>query len=258
MKKSIVLALLSLFLNIFLSSCSKEESKTPPTVLLKKYINTDKKEGIQTFTFTYDGNKIKEINAVLPNETFKEVFTYTGDLITKEEIVQNGVVSTQTEYNYENNKLKSQIYTEVNYNYKLKSVFIYNVDGTITIEKYNIDKTTGVETKKNTSSVFSFSNGNLIKKIETSNGISDTTTYEYDTKNHPFKNILGLSKLINSTYQTNNELKETIVGSNYSEVWINEYVYNADGYPTDLKYTKTQTYNDSTISTSEGTIQFFY
>lgn len=272
MKKTIAIALVALGLQLSLNSCSKDEESTPeptPTpalVLPKKIIFT---EGSSTTNsiITYNGNKIVEINLTFTGEesgTSKSVYTYTGDLITKVTEYDNGVLSGQTDYTYENNKLKSYVLIEGGGQYKSKGVYIYNPDGTITKESYSIDIATGVETKNNDNTILTFANGNLVKEVNIQNQVEytykNTRTYEYDGKSSFFKNILGFNKLIDdeSLSQTNNITKKTVLQESTYQgqaqepttyIIAYEYLYDSNGYPVK------QTYNKSNLI---NTVQFFY
>ncbi len=270
MKKTIAIALVALGLQLSLNSCSKDEESTPTltpaSVLPKKIIFT---EGSSTTNsiITYNGNKMVEINLTFIGQesgTSKIVYTYTGDLITKLAEYDNGVLIDQTDYTYENNKLKSYVSIEVGGQYKSKGVYIYNPDGTVTKESYKIDIATGVETKDNENTILTFANGNLVKKVNIQNQVDyaykTTRTYEYDNKSSFFKNVLGFNKLIDDEFlsQTNNITKETkLVENTYqgqaqeptTYITAYEYLYNSNGYPVK------QTYNESNLI---NTVQIFY
>lgn len=80
----------------------------------------------------------------------------------------------------------------------------------------------------------------MVKEVQTSEGSSTVYThvYEYDTKNNPFKNILGFNLLLEyEDTSTNNVIKHTssVSGSATPStplVYKKEYVYDANGYPT--------------------------
>jgi filamentous hemagglutinin family protein len=273
MKKTIAIALVALGLQLSLNSCSKDEESTPeptPTpalVLPKKFIFTEASY-TSTSTITYNGNKMVEINSTYTGEesgTSKSVYTYTGDLITKVAEYENGVLSDQTDYTYENNKLKSSIYARINGQYKSKGVYVYNPDGTVTNESYSINIATGVETKNNDNTILTFANGNLVKGVSIQNQVEyifkNTTTYEYDNKNSFLKNVLGFNKLIDDELlsQSNNITKKTVLQESTYQgqaqepntyITAYEYVYNSNGYPVK------RTYNETANITS--TLQIFY
>jgi hypothetical protein len=265
----------ALTLVVTMNSCSKDDAAVEQTaetalILPKKIIYKSAFDGIYTTTISYEGNKIKEF----VGNTDKTVFTYTGDLITKEQYYNGTALEDEYDYSYENNKLKTTIYTKTRSNgiNKGKKVYVYNTDGTITKQSYKIDITTGAETKEDIDDVFTFSNENLIKKVSTTTSgttgninVSKTTyTYEYDTKNNPIKNILGYNKLIDNDFDigTNNVIKETRVSESsnngtpnapYTNVYNYELTYNSANFPTEKKHS----YDNGTAVVTDIT-QFFY
>lgn len=264
---------------LILMSCSKDNQQDSSTsnasVLPKKSITTES-DGVSNITtttnFIYDGNKIVQVNGLE-----KTIYTYTGDLITKEEHYTGTVLTDFKVYEYENNKLKSEIITENNTGVtgivstiKTKRIYIQNANQIITQETYSIDIETGLETKKDDVNVKTFLNGNLIKEVRSSsydnanggkNIYTTTSTYEYDSKNNLSKNILGSDKLIDfADCSLNNVVKETRFSEtngipnpilDYTRSY--EFKYNLDGYPTEVKYN----YKENNVQKT-STTQYFY
>jgi hypothetical protein len=266
-----------------LASCSKNDSPstTPETFILPKKIVSTKDDGTSsTSIITYNGNKIIEYSEGIDTG----VYTYTGNLITKEVSSDGPEYKNEISYTYDNNKLKSFIEIETNTNpttgaitiSKTKTVIIESVDtNTITEEHYKIDNTTGLETKEDRTTVKTFSNGNLITEVSTNtskyndgNGAvitnisTSTTTYEYDAKNYFLKNVLGFDKLYR-TESTKNLVKETSqsqsttngIANPSSPANIRNYIYKYDtnGYPTEKMYTYL---SNNVLKTT--TTQYFY
>jgi hypothetical protein len=246
---------------LFFVSCKKDDAavETPTTtyILPKKLTNTDVSGGSETITFTYDGNKLLQ----LTSGVFKMVWTYTGNLVTKNETYSNGVrVDESNVFTYENDKLKTVLNTyestsngQITIN-KRKTNFTYNSDGTITEQYYSVDNVTGTETLLNSPTTITFANGNIAKSTNTqiytaSDSYKSIYDYEFDTKNAPFKNVLGFNKLIDQDFfsNVNNTIKETNTSINtsngipttYTSFTVNEYKYNADNYPIEVKYYNT-------------------
>ena len=129
----------------------------------------------------------------------------------------------------------------------MKSIFTYNNDGTITVESYN---TIGNDViPESIEQVLTISNGNLVKRVQYSSNDVRTDIYEYDTKNNPFKNVLGFNLLLNNDIRVdfllgddlmvsvNNVVKHSstrIYGSDTygPDVHNSVYIYDANGYPT--------------------------
>lgn len=241
-----------------LTSCSNNDNDTPNTasaILPKtsKYTDPDHPSENSTTTAVYNGNKIVS----LKDENSRTDYTYDGNVIVKSvsyKIVDGKDVKNYEEsYTYTNNKLATVTHAD-NFSteyptgeYKDKSVYTHNADGTVKRESYDIDTTTGVETKDSYTYVNTFVNGNLVKAVATNGTIlgsssyySHTDLYEYDTKNNPFKNILGFNLLMQGeTSSLNNIVKHTsssIYGSGSDTsgpfVYKTEYVYDANGFPT--------------------------
>ena len=233
---------------LVLSSCSSDDDTTA-TVLLKKasYVSTG-----ESFTtdFTYSGNKL-----VSWVDSFgdKKTFTYTGDLITKiVDTDDKGNVDYTTEFTYTNGKLTSEISLETGDDYKYKTKYVHNTDGTISFEEFRVAVATGKEEKYGDIGKYTFKNGNLVKKEKSYYGTNSSETYEYDAKNNPFKNVVGFNLFVNDEEgaYVNNIVKRTY--SNSTDTYTNtyEYKYNAEGFPTEQK----DFYNGA----SDGTTTYTY
>ena len=216
-----------------LTSCSNDEdANRPETAYLVKELTF--LEGPYSFSskITYNGNKIV---SVVDSDGAKIVYTYAGDLITKEEeFAMGNNIDSKVEYSYDNNQLKTSVSTEISgtETYKNKKVYTHNSDGTVNYKRYTVNVTTGAETL-NSSGKYTFLNGNIVKNEDVA-GYS--STYEYDMKNNPLRNILGFDKLLEEEFSVNNILKRTSThnGTNPS-VSTYEYDYNTNGYPTEQR-----------------------
>ena len=240
MKKIKLLGLLLLLL-VTLLSCSKDGELTPnstSSILPKKmnYIENIDQEKIGKDTyFTYDGNKIV---SEITDGRWKSVYTYTGDLITKIQSFDYDELYYTTEYTYSNGKLISRfiknIKTQQPYSYMTN--YVHNLDGTVS---YSSNSGNGKLT---------FKDGKLIN--------DGSTTYEYDTKNNPFKNILGInvlsldddSEVSFIDVSKNNRVKSTENGYSVK----NTIAYKANGYPTKVK----EYYNDN--MTGYASFKYYY
>ena len=247
MKKLLYLFSASL---LVLSSCSSDDDTTA-TVLLKKasYVSTG-----ESFTtdFTYSGNKL-----VSWVDSFgdKKTFTYTGDLITKiVDTDDKGNVDYTTEFTYTNGKLTSEISLETGDDYKYKTKYVHNTDGTISFEEFRVAVATGKEEEYGDIGKYTFKNGNLVKIEKSYYGTNSSETYEYDAKNNPFKNVVGFNLFVNDEEgaYVNNIVKRTYSNSNSTGTYTNtyEYKYNAEGFPTEQK----DFYNGA----SDGTTTYTY
>lgn len=225
--KKIKLFGLGLLLSLTLLSCSKdaESTSSQTSLILPKKINyientSNDKVGKDTY-FTYNGNKI--VSDIYDGKS-KNIYTYTGDFITKVESFYYAELTYTIDYTYTNGKLTSMTEKEPLYPSKMTN-YVHNTDGTVLYSStYGKGKLT-------------FKDGNLIEDASETNG---TETYEYDTKNNPFKNILGTSVLLYSFKDSgahynaskNNYIKRTDkYNGNISVLSTSIITYNSNGYP---------------------------
>ncbi|OXA95871.1 hypothetical protein B0A75_18565 [Flavobacterium oncorhynchi] len=242
-----LLYLFSASLLVF-TSCSKDDSPTNQDAILSKGDNTTNQtitlseNGTETnqnlilpkkiidlgypHILTYDKNKIVQFNG--EERGLKIVYTYTGDLITKEEWLRHDENVT-IEYNYEDNRLKSSVITNISGGKTSKTEIAYTHNADHTVDLYDIDFFMGKETLVYIGK-YTFLNGNIVKYEHRSGSVQ---TYEYDNKNNPNRNILGFDKLIDPELSVNNCIKETSSEQNTSISY--EYDYNTNGYPTEKR-----------------------
>lgn len=240
-------------INLLMVSCSdnENESSIEEVQFFPKTIKTtfpNFPQDNRALTFTYNGNKL--INAV--DETTKTIFTYNGDLITKQEIynIENQGVETikrRIIYEYENGKLKTKINTSnfdsshPNGGYIRKEVYTYKLDGIISYSQIDVNPQTNIETKRGDVNL-TYKSGNLIKLEEINIDPTITNTifvFEYDDKNNPLKNILGFNLILNG-YSLNNVSKNIINGrlGSSESIYNSTHIYNENGYPTkSISYT---------------------
>lgn len=237
-------------LTLLLASCSNDDNNSSDSnetvAILPKTIKTTfpaYPEESDLVTYAYNGNKVKSITV---NDERTD-YTYDGNLIVKSIVYdkENGrdVKTLETSYTYSNEKLisvseKTGFSTQLP-DGKIKNKYIYThkTDGTITKDSYSINQTTGEEIK-NYIEVFTYQNGNLVKMVaaDTYGGSSRTSIYEYDSKNNPFKNVIGLNLLLDNegVDSKNNLIKHSYSysGSSTTSVYKYDFVYDVNGYPT--------------------------
>lgn len=216
-----------------LASCStenenQEEIKPATSILVKKIIYTYRNNEVEISTLKYDGNKIISRST---DGGFTAIYTYTGDLITKIEERVDDKFQRSYDYIYLNGKVAKE--TEKN-NWETDSrTYTYNANGTVS---YARTRTSG----ETTNGLLTFENGNLIKNEEFYGGqFSSSSIYEfaYDTKNNPFKNVIGFNLLFDTnrdTFSSNNMVKDGSAGSGAVDTRM--YKYDENGYPTECKY----------------------
>jgi hypothetical protein len=213
---------------VLISSCSSDDSSSDSDsnlVLPKKfdYVSEGKSHSNQ---YIYNGNKIVSI---IGDDGGKSTYSYTGDLITKIVITDiNGAIILTIEYVYINGKLSSRTQLQTGESTKFKIKYTHNTDGTVSVVGFTINAATGVEQDRYEGEKYIYKDGNLTA-IEYEGRPSDSSTFEYDTKNNPFKNVLGFNLLLE--YDFNNRVKAT-----YSNTVVTHtYKYNVDGFPTEIK-----------------------
>lgn len=209
-------------------SCSKDDTNDPAdkstsskAILVKKIMGTYG----DVLIFTYDGNKLQKISG--EDGTTYIAFTYIENNITKMEYVGQDEIDL---FKYSNNKL-SQIKIIAGGKLQETTDYIYNTDGTVDV-KESTPQSNGsisVDWSKN----YYDSSGNLIKVEDFRYNPHPITTYTYDKKNNPYKNIAGFNVIYGSG--SNNLISSTYSdpGSGYTRVSVtNTYEYNSNGYPT--------------------------
>ena len=241
---------------LVLTSCSNDgDDNNPATDTLVKEINYIDIDGSSEVSkYTYAGNKIVSIDEY----GGKANYTYTGDVITKiVSVDENNEINNVIEYTYVNGKVATLIESEPGFPALYKISYTYNADGTVSYKTSNINTNTPLETFGSTG-VLTFKDGNLIKDVRTSvGGNVNTSTYEYDAKNNPFKNILGLTLLLDAdqSVSVNNVVKTTEVssysGGSSTYVYTTTHTYDGNGFPTEGK-------NFGNDGAADGTAKYTY
>lgn len=222
---------LSIFALVF-GSCSKNDAPQPDQlsiILPKKMVSTASGSTI-TDVLSYVDNKLV---TKASDDGSKEIYSYTGNLITKIEFSNSSnVVNETSNYFYSNGRLAYETFV---YGSIVETInYTYNSDGTVSFVKTSLDSKTN-NTTIFYSGRYTYLNGNLVKKEVVSSGSSSTTIYEYDVKNSVGKNIEGFSLLMGfeETVSLNNCVKFTknYVGNATPYIQTNQYTYNSDNYP---------------------------
>ena len=241
-----------------LASCSSEDdSNNSSGTLLTKIIETYDDGTVETTDFEYNGNKIVSVSSDLDlrDET---IYTYTGDLITKEEyFFDDGIDSFEEVIDYEydsNNRLIKSIRTD-EYGDIETDNFTYNSNGTVSF-------TTTANSNTIASGTIYFNGNQPYKKEITENPgtgfeVSWVEESTFDNKVSPFANVTGFSKIVIGTPKytrgytgiVNNSLDFSI-DDNLEE--RSTYTYNSNNMPA------TETYIDFNNSDYNSTAQYIY
>lgn len=244
--KKIIVACLALFLVV---SCSSTDSPSASQdVLVKRTVSTDEDGLEETLQYFYNGNKISRIEGP---DGFKVQFTYVGDLITAIRYFA-GTTEFQTEtytYNSQGQMIKYVLLSLLQ-DYGAKEEFTYNADGTIEYTRALGDLVS--QTESPSSGKLFFTNGEITKVENYEFGATSVVNYTYDTKNNPFKNITGISKISFAdqvvggfNHNVLTEEHPTFPSSNLTTA----YQYNSNDYP--ISAVETTTFGESST-------MFFY
>jgi len=250
MKKLLYLFAASL---LVFTSCSKDDNDSTSSILPKKVTTVYSDGNTETQKIVYNGNKIVSITDQA-GSVMK--YTYTGDFITKvEELDKDGKLDTTTDYSYVNGKLNAGVEKNANPNdpYYYKTKYVHNADGTVSYDNFRGLISTGVEQEYGSTGKYTFKDGNLLKLEVSSYGIEYSYVYEYDTKNHPLKNVVGLNLLLDDSY-VNNIVAETSTSGSGTNIRTSSkvytYKYDANNYPTE----QVKSYEDG----KQTVVQFVY
>ena len=206
----------------------------------------------EVYSFTYSGTKLNQISFQLDQGTTSNgysKFVYAGDLINEVQDYSSADVNTyNTFFTYSDaGQLTEVLKLQVGADQGERTVFTYNTDNTV--DSQHFVGTAASQTYLNASEKFYFQNNQLIQKDYSYSGtLSDQTKYDYDTANHPMKNVTGIAaiELYVNSYDgflslglkgiSNNIVKETIYNTPgvVAETINFDRVYNAMNYPVSI------------------------
>lgn len=259
-----------ILLLLVITSCSNSDNDINPNGLLLRKIIYDDAES----TIFYNGIRIERTEVVetmtTNNSVYENFFYYTGDLITKIEYYDGATLSSVTRYQYDG---KGNPISLIDYNYynntSEKVILTYNPDGTLTYNLYkgNLVSQNNISSRQSNATL---TNGeitslNEVDKTYSGSPSNKTYTLTYDNKNTPFKNILGIEKILLIDLDfwwfgiNQNNIKEITIdnlsGESYTSM-IADIQYNSNNFPINIEYTYKNAYDDTSISTYN--VQFFY
>lgn len=222
-----------------LFSCSSnnpiDTPTVPTTLVFPKSVDIKINNIVEVYNITYLDNKIVQI----VSGNYKQVFTYTGNLITKIEGFDGVNKQHSQDFIYQSNKLMETIYYEYTNNSissKYKETYNYITSSIVDVKNYEVNITTGIETYNNTEKR-TFLNGN-ITKLE-GGWENSVRSYEYDSNPSPFKNVLGFDMLVVSNLilvdynyipaSANNVIKEISTGNNNNYTLLTTNNFSTNG-----------------------------
>ena len=236
MKKLVCLCAFSTLLLTSCSSGSDSSTTTESDVLVTKTVENYALDGSTVTTnYTYNGKKLVKST---DSDGYHKDYTYTGDLITKIETIDDSNATLMQEQTFTYNasgQLVTYIIKDFDSGEGDRETYVYNSDGTISTAAYSGNLTT--QTNSVSTGVVHFTIGEVtsVNNIETLGGTTSTTTYTYGTKNHPFKNITGYDKIsfIDSDAAgiTHNVLTQSYTSGSQTDVTTTTYTYNALNFP---------------------------
>ncbi len=243
----------------------EEETEEPnDNTLIKRIVYNQGTSEEYTEVFNYsDGNKLMSIDA---GEGYKNVYTYSGDLLVKEESYFDNELWAYVILEYNSEGLLTQYieYWEAVTAFPsraYKKVFSYNSDNTITKTIYIGDHAS--QTELSHTELISFRDNN-ISSVKHSDDVVEYI-YSYDQKNGIFKNI-HMIEILNilsenefgpymhgstSNLTSNIENYNNNVGEEFYE-----YTYNEDEYP-ETAISKFK-YNGVLDEDQTETVHFYY
>jgi hypothetical protein len=214
-----------LCLVFILQACSSDDSNENNSnnngvVLLKRL---ERSNDVDIDYFKYNGTKLDYISiGDESGQTWRNQFTYSGDLITKTEWFENNQATGEKDvYTYLNNKISEVRIYSPGAILEYIDNYTYNSDGTVDVITTGYNSSSGGFVK-----LFLDSNNNVIKKDYLGGYIE---LFQYDNKNNPYKNITGLDKLYlfeNIGYCGKNNITNDL---SYNKTF--SYQYNNQNYP---------------------------
>lgn len=237
--KNVVYVLVITFLVILIQSCSSSDNATtnnnPPFVGVK--LTSIQYPNGTVETFTYNGNQLDRVTK--SSGTYRK-YTYQGSLVSKMEFCSstNQVVSI-VEFTYNGINLIKQKEYATDGSYLKEINYTHNGNSTINVNMVLYNGTTLIDSGQY--KFFINAQGNRYK-VEDLNS-SDITNYTYDSKNTPYKNIIGYDLLL---FEYNN-----VTQSTSSTITVTKTLqYNSQDYPTSVSQVNAPGGNMGTVTYS--------
>jgi hypothetical protein len=280
--------LLSMVLAVFVTSCSKDnavepvvvvEPVDPNSILVKSIIVKDASNSVvQSNTFTYNGKKLYRM-VDKSNYTTEFFYSENGNgtrIIKLQESNSNNALSKNVDYIYlANGKMDeiSQTLTRSGYLDKYRYKFDYSTinNGYVSYTSFFSTTSGGVFLPEITGeSGKIYFNGENVSKVESTDNtnLQSNKTYNiiYDTKNSPFKNVIGFQAIsdydyiflykVNLSSKINNIIDFRRPSYNSSgavtNTFVDSYSYNFNEYnfPKTASIAKENLANNNSVTSS--------
>ncbi len=228
-----------LFATFTIVSCSKDDSdkKDNGPIVLKKMIETYEDGSSVTIQYTYDSDKI---TTVTYSNGFVENYYYAPDgNISKIEKLKNGVIAEEENFTstssvflgrYEKKIIEdSYVFTE---GFGYRNIHTPMPDDQEYISSGSV--LNNAEGKKSYNTKYIMNGDNIFQKVD-DYGYNKVliATYQYDSKNNPFRNVHNNEFFILAKKRSG---INNIIGINFNGPGLNEnmsakYTYNSDNFP---------------------------
>lgn len=253
MKKITILFVLALAF----AGCSTDDTSDVPEGMLRKVrVIPFVADEEYTARYYYDGHKLERTET--SNNT-RQIYVYDGDLIVNIKSYEDTDLVEEKQFQYDGSgRLVQQYRIDNEIDWHNKSIYVYNLDGTVTESRYNYH-TGDPETLAYTRQFF-FADGEVAQEILTAGDVIQTTTYTYDDKLVPEHGITGFDKIRTFNPEGYRGINHNIVHveqtySNSPDIGTYSYIwtYNEQGAPTAFSND-----DEGTIIIDGGLAQYFY
>jgi len=202
-----LLKIWGLLLAFLLVSCDDNDVAVVEYPTEEVYVSqmTETAGGVSTtYTYVYEGNKITSVTDTQGGE---RVYSYVNDLLTREDIYLNDILTEYTIFGYKANKKLAQA-THITSNGDgtwtgIRMAFAYNTDDTLTTTLYQGNQNGQYDFIA--SGIVTYTDGNITGYSQTPEDEDDTdeivpdpvvTVMGYDAQKAPFKNIFGYEGIV--------------------------------------------------------------
>jgi hypothetical protein len=198
MKKMISLFWILSIFSLPLTSCSSDTDTESSVTLLKKIQSVDLGQNA-VHQFYYKGTKLSKVAFDIQGQTNGvgyDKYAYTNDLITEIKTYSNDnqlIAITTLSYN-SSNQLVEVVKVEPSRNYGFRTVFNYNLAGTVIVQTFH-GNTSVQDNSTNQTTTFYLMNGEVVKKDYVSTDMNYTINYVYDNLKNPFQNVTGYNAI---------------------------------------------------------------
>jgi hypothetical protein len=238
-----------------ITACSSDDnnsnsSSSGPVVKRIVYQDEDPDGYNSDVTYTYNGNKIVQ---GVHTDGYVEKFYYSGDRIVKIEYLTDGAIEAKDLFTYDASGMLTEASTQFD---DFEERTTYAMAGANTITQTYYSGPIGNDTPDWTATL-------TVTDGEVTQSTHVGTSYTYDTKNSPFKNVTGWAAIAHA-----NAGDHELEGSSHNILAIqnnssspnyttNTYTYNADDYP--ITVTSVSIFDaDYPTDVSTVTVQYIY